>query len=128
MLLRPRSLLLRPRTLLLNSRAMLLNSRAMLLNSRALLLNSRATRLISTASNPASPASIAVGTLRAVITVLVVVHHALLAYNPFAPPPPATLTAQPRFWGAFPVVDSHRWGTGALLTSFNDMFFMALMF
>jgi len=83
---------------------------------------------ISTASNPASPASIAVGTLRAVITVLVVAHHALLAYNPFAPPPTSSLLTQPRFWGAFPVVDSHRWGAGGLLTSFNDMFFMALMF
>jgi peptidoglycan/LPS O-acetylase OafA/YrhL len=75
-----------------------------------------------------SSTSVAIGTLRAVITVLVVAHHALLAYNPFAPPPPASLTAQPRFWGAFPVVDSHRWGAGGLLTSFNDMFFMALMF
>lgn len=72
--------------------------------------------------------SLAIGTLRAVITVLVVAHHALLAYNPFVPPPAASLTAQPRMWGAFPVVDSHRWGAGGLLTSFNDMFFMALMF
>ncbi len=75
-----------------------------------------------------SSTSVAIGYLRAVITVLVVAHHALLAYNPFAPPPPANLTAQPRFWGAFPVVDAHRWGAGALFTSFNDMFFMALMF
>jgi fucose 4-O-acetylase-like acetyltransferase len=83
---------------------------------------------ISTASNPASPASIAVGTLRAVITVLVVAHHAVLAYNPFAPPPTSSLLTQPRFWGAFPVVDSQRWGASGLFTSFNDMFFMALMF
>jgi len=75
-----------------------------------------------------SSTSVAIGYLRAVITVLVVAHHALLAYNPFAPPPPANLTAQPRLWGAFPVVDAHRWGAGGLLTSFNDMFFIALMF
>jgi fucose 4-O-acetylase-like acetyltransferase len=70
----------------------------------------------------------ALGALRAFITLLVVAHHAVLAYNPFAPPPAASLTAQPRLWGAFPVVDSHRWPAGSLLTSFNDMFFMALMF
>jgi len=75
-----------------------------------------------------SSTSVAIGTLRAVITVLVVAHHAVLAYNPFAPPPPSSLLSEPRFWGAFPVVDSHRWGAGGLLTSFNDMFFMALMF
>ena len=80
----------------------------------------------SSSANPST--SLAIGYLRAVITVLVVAHHALLAYNPFVPPPAASLTAQPRFWGAFPVVDSHRWGAGGLLTSFNDMFFMALMF
>src|SRR5882672_10520915 len=80
---------------------------------------------VSTVNNPTS---VAVGTLRAVITVLVVAHHAVLAYNPFAPPPPSSLLPEPRFWGAFPVVDSHRWGASGLFTSFNDMFFMALMF
>ena len=72
--------------------------------------------------------NVAVGYLRAFITLLVVAHHAVLAYHPFAPPPPASLLAQPRLWGAFPVVDPHRWPAGSLLTSFNDMFFMALMF
>jgi Acyltransferase family len=70
----------------------------------------------------------AVGYLRAVITVLVVAHHAVLAYQPFAPPPPASLTAEPRLWGAFPVVDSQKWPGFGLFTAFNDMFFMALMF
>lgn len=81
-----------------------------------------------TAASANDANNIAIGTLRAVITVLVVAHHAVLAYNPFAPPPTSSLLTQPRFWGAFPIVDSQRWGASGLFTSFNDMFFMALMF
>jgi peptidoglycan/LPS O-acetylase OafA/YrhL len=72
--------------------------------------------------------NVSIGYLRAFITVLVVAHHAALAYHPFAPPPPANLVAQPRLWQAFPVVDSARWIGWALLTGFNDVFFMSLMF
>jgi peptidoglycan/LPS O-acetylase OafA/YrhL len=69
-----------------------------------------------------------IGYLRAFIMLLVLAHHAVLAYHPFAPAPPASLAAQPRWWQAFPVVDSQRWTGFALLASFNDIFFMALMF
>jgi len=78
---------------------------------------------------PPRPAeNVAIGYLRAFITVLVVAHHAVLAYHPAAPPPPASLLAEPRWWQAFPVVDSPRWGGFGLLVGFNDLFFMALMF
>lgn len=70
----------------------------------------------------------AIGYLRAFIVVLVVAHHAVLAYYPFAPPPPASLVPQPRWWEAFPVVDPHRWTGFALFVGFNDTFFMSLMF
>jgi peptidoglycan/LPS O-acetylase OafA/YrhL len=70
----------------------------------------------------------AIGYLRAFITVLVVAHHAALAYHPFAPPAPANLVVQPRWWMAFPVVDSGRWSGSGLLVGFNDTFFMSLMF
>jgi hypothetical protein len=66
--------------------------------------------------------------LRAFVTFLVVVHHSVLAYHPFAPPPPASLLAQPRLWAAFPVVDAQRWTGFALIVGFNDVFFMSLMF
>jgi hypothetical protein len=79
------------------------------------------------ASSPRAADEVAVGYLRAFITVLVLAHHAVLAYHPYAPPPPASLTAS-RWWEAFPIVDSQRWGGFGLLVSFNDMFFMALMF
>jgi hypothetical protein len=47
-----------------------------------------------------------IGYLRAFITLLVLAHHAVLAYHPFAPPPPASLVAIPRWWSAFPIVDA----------------------
>jgi len=72
--------------------------------------------------------NVAVGTLRAGVTVLVLAHHAVLAYHPMAPAPPTSLLVEPRWWGAFPVVDSQRWAGFALFTWFNDIFFMALMF
>lgn len=72
--------------------------------------------------------NLAVGYLRAVITTMVVAHHAVLAYHPFVPAPAASLTSGPPWWQAFPVVDSRRWGGFALFTGFNDIFFMALMF
>lgn len=69
----------------------------------------------------------ALGTLRGALTLLVICHHALLAYHPYVPPAGPSLSAMP-FWRAFPVVDRERWSGAALLTSWNDTFFMALMF
>jgi peptidoglycan/LPS O-acetylase OafA/YrhL len=68
------------------------------------------------------------GYLRAFIVMLVVAHHAALAYYPFAPPMTGSLVAQPRWWQAFPVVDPQRASWAALLVGFNDTFFMSLMF
>src|SRR5215469_18121527 len=72
--------------------------------------------------------NVAFGYLRAFLVVLVVAHHAVLAYHPYAPPPPTSLVSQPRWWGAFPIVDTHRWAGFGFFTGFNDTFFMALMF
>ena len=80
------------------------------------------------ASVPASTYNVSIGYLRAFITLLVVAHHAALAYHPFAPEPPRSLVAVPRLWQAFPVVDSQHSNLFALLVGFNDIFFMALMF
>ncbi|WP_321469966.1 acyltransferase [uncultured Paludibaculum sp.] len=79
-------------------------------------------------TTPAAKYNYAIGYLRAFVVVLVVAHHAVLAYHPFAPPPPASLAAQPRWWQAFPVVDPQRWSGATLLAGFNDVFFMSLMF
>src|SRR3984893_19488218 len=72
--------------------------------------------------------NVAIGYLRAFVTVLVVTHHAALAYHPFAPAPLTSLIAEPRSWPAFPVVDAQRWSGFSLLVGFNDTFFMSLMF
>jgi Acyltransferase family len=69
-----------------------------------------------------------VGALRSFVTVLVVAHHAVLAYNPFAPPPARSLADWPQLWRAFPVADAARWNGFALVNSFLDLFFMALLF
>lgn len=65
--------------------------------------------------------------LRAFLVVLVVLHHAVLAYATFAPAPVGSMGAS-LWWTAFPVVDAHRWLGADLIVSFNDNFFMALMF
>jgi Acyltransferase family len=83
---------------------------------------------ISLAPLTQAPRTVAISYLRAFVTLLVLAHHAVLAYHPFAPPPPASLLAQPRWWPAFPVIDSQRWTGFAVLVGFNDTFFMALMF
>ena len=69
-----------------------------------------------------------IGYLRAFAVTLVVAHHAVLAYHPFAPPPLTSLTAEPRWWPAVPVVDAQRWGGFGLLAGFNDLFLMSLLF
>lgn len=68
-----------------------------------------------------------IGALRAFVTLLVIAHHAVLTYHPYAPPPKA-FDAQPILWTAFPVVDPQRFGGWGLLTLVNDLFFMSLMF
>jgi peptidoglycan/LPS O-acetylase OafA/YrhL len=86
-------------------------------------------KLISEVQKPSlTNYNTSIGYLRAFITLLVLAHHAVLAYHPFAPPPPASLVAEPRWWQAFPVVDAQRTTLFALFVSFNDTFFMALMF
>ena len=70
----------------------------------------------------------ALGYLRGFLVLLVVAHHAMLAYHPFAPPLPESLVAVPRWWQAFPVIDLRRWAPAYLLVDFNERFFMALMF
>jgi hypothetical protein len=80
------------------------------------------------ATTPRGQYDAAIGYLRAFVTLLVLAHHAVLAYHPFAPPPQASLSAQPRMWQAFPVVDSQRWSGFSMLVGFNDAFFMSLMF
>jgi peptidoglycan/LPS O-acetylase OafA/YrhL len=71
---------------------------------------------------------LAIGYLRAFVTLLVVAHHAVLAYHPHLPPAAASLLDPLALWQAFPIVDAQRWPGIDLFTGWNDSFFMALMF
>lgn len=64
---------------------------------------------------------------RATLTLLVIAHHAVLAYHNYAPPAGA-FTRENLIWGAFPVVDAARAPGVDTLTVWNDSFFMAMMF
>ncbi|MDR7116915.1 acyltransferase [Caulobacter sp. BE254] len=75
----------------------------------------------------ASARNAPIGAVRAFLTLLVVAHHAMLTYHPYAPAPKA-FAAPPILWTAFPVVDPQRFGGFSLLTLVNDLFFMSLMF
>jgi peptidoglycan/LPS O-acetylase OafA/YrhL len=79
------------------------------------------------AIHPSSERNLALGYLRAFVTVLVVAHHAVLAYHPYAPTP-GSFVSPPFLWSAFPIVDTQRWAGIDLFVAFNDAFFMALMF
>lgn len=82
--------------------------------------------------NPAvsdSNRNVPLGYLRTFLTLLVVAHHAVLAYHSYAPSaPPESLDGPQLIWTAFPVVDSQRWPGIDLFVGFNDTFFMSLMF
>jgi fucose 4-O-acetylase-like acetyltransferase len=82
---------------------------------------------MTTTFSPAPSRNLPIGYLRMFLTLMVVAHHAVLAYHPYAPPPPASLSA-PMIWAAFPVVDTHRAPGVDLFIGFNDTFFMSLMF
>lgn len=72
--------------------------------------------------------NVPLGYLRNFVTFLVVVHHAVLAYVPLAPEQATSLTALPRTWQAFPIVDSPRVPALQILVAFDDISMMALMF
>jgi hypothetical protein len=65
---------------------------------------------------------IAIDYLRAFVVVLVLAHHSVIAYAPYA------LFDQVHYLWGTPIVDIQRWRGFDLLTLFNDIFFMSLMF
>ncbi len=86
---------------------------------------------LPTRPEPDSPPTrnLALGYLRASLVVLVLGHHSMLAYTDLPLPATTSLAAQPQLWRAFPIVDRHaQWGGFTVLSSFNDSFFMSLMF
>src|SRR5580704_250144 len=72
--------------------------------------------------------NLAIGYLRAFITVLVLAHHSVIAYIAGLPKGGASFTQPPLLWSAFPIQDKHNGTLFSLLTGFNETFFMSLMF
>jgi len=89
---------------------------------------SEAKTMPRTISEPKAEYNVAIGYLRAFLTLLVVAHHAAIAYATFTPPVAPSLTAPPRWWPAFPIVDARKWAGASTIVGFNDTFFMSLMF
>lgn len=79
-------------------------------------------------SAPSAEYNVSIGYLRAFITLLVVAHHAVIAYATFTPPVAPSFAAPPRWWQAFPIVDPEKWVGASAIVGFNDTFFMSLMF
>jgi peptidoglycan/LPS O-acetylase OafA/YrhL len=73
--------------------------------------------------------NIAMGYLKAFITLLVVAHHTAIAYVPGLPRAGPVFDKPPMLWSVFPIVDvGHTFAPFGLLVSVNDIFFMSLMF
>lgn len=56
-----------------------------------------------------SSSSIALSNLRAVIILIVLAFHSVLAYLDFLPASPFRFDSPPYEWQAFPIIDSRRW-------------------
>lgn len=72
--------------------------------------------------------NIPLGYLRTFLTLLVVGHHAALAYIAIGLTPASDMTAPPMIWGAFPILDNAKVPGLELFVGLNDTYFMALLF
>ena len=72
--------------------------------------------------------SLAIDNLRAVVILLVLAFHAVLAYLAFLPQTPFAFDAPPFLWRAFPIVDGQRWFGFDLFCAWLDVFLMSFFF
>lgn len=77
---------------------------------------------------PESRASAAIGNLRAIVVLLVVAVHSVLAYLTAIGPGPQPFNQPPYVWRTFPVVDPHRFIGFDIFCAWGDAFLMALFF
>jgi glucans biosynthesis protein C len=73
-------------------------------------------------------ASLAFDNLRAIVILLVLSFHSVLAYLNFVPSSPFSFDAPPYLWRAFPIVDTGRWFGFDLYCAWQDVFLMSLFF
>jgi glucan biosynthesis protein C len=75
-----------------------------------------------------SPSSLALANLRAVVILVVLAFHSVLAYVQFIPLKSGGFNDPPYAWRAFPIVDSHHWFGFDLFCAWQDVYLMSLMF
>ena len=73
-------------------------------------------------------ASLAFDNLRAVVILLVLAFHSVLAYLNYLPPHPFAFDQPPFLWRSFPIVDSQRWMGFDLFCAWLDVFLMSFFF
>lgn len=69
--------------------------------------------------------SLAIDNLRAVVILLVLSFHSVLAYIAFLPARPFAFDDPPYLWRAFPIVDPQRWFGFDLFCAWQDVFLMS---
>src|SRR5690348_18500327 len=72
--------------------------------------------------------SLALDNLRAVVILLVLSFHSVLAYLQFLPTEPFPFDSPPYQWRAIPIIDSHRWLGFDLYCAWQDVFLISLFF
>jgi surface polysaccharide O-acyltransferase-like enzyme len=75
-----------------------------------------------------SRSSLALDNLRAVVILIVLAFHSVLAYVQWIPSRASGFDQPPYGWRAFPILDSHRWFGFDLFCAWQDVYLMALMF
>ena len=75
-----------------------------------------------------SRSSVALSNLRAIVIVIVLAFHSVLAYLASLPAGPYPFDIAPYRWQAIPIVDSHRWFGFDLFCAWQDISLMSLMF
>ncbi|MBV8334068.1 MAG: acyltransferase family protein, partial [Alphaproteobacteria bacterium] len=72
--------------------------------------------------------SLAFDNLRALVILLVLSFHSVLAYLNFLPSSPFPFNAPPYLWRAFPIVDTERWFGFDIYCAWQDVFLMSRFF
>jgi hypothetical protein len=72
--------------------------------------------------------SLALNNLRALVILVVLAFHSVLAYLDFLGPSAFQFDQPPYEWRAFPIVDSHRWFGFDVFCAWQDVYLMSLMF
>src|SRR5881394_2660255 len=75
-----------------------------------------------------STPNVPLSNLRAVVILIVVAFHSVLAYLASQPAGPFAFDAAPYRWIAFPILDQQRWFGFDLFCAWQDVSLMSLMF